>query len=90
MQTSTSWDVWKRTCLQEVTLVVPTVSSVSSNPDVGEGALRTAAQRLRERYRELLRLEIAQTVRDPADIDDEIAELFAAVRAPPRIHPESP
>ncbi len=52
---------------------------------ISEGAARMAVQRLRERYRELLRSEIAQTVRDPAEVDDEIAALFAAVRASPRI-----
>ena len=45
-----------------------------------EGAARMAAYRMRTRYRELLRQEIAQTVTDPADVDDEIHRLFAAVR----------
>jgi len=38
-----------------------------------------AAHRLRKRYRELLRQEVAQTVADDADIEDEIRALFAAV-----------
>jgi RNA polymerase sigma-70 factor (ECF subfamily) len=42
-------------------------------------AVKKAAQRLRERYRDLLRDQIAQTVRDPAEIDEEIRDLFAAV-----------
>jgi RNA polymerase sigma factor (sigma-70 family) len=46
---------------------------------VGQGAVRVAAHRLRKRYRELLRQEVAQTVADDADIEDEIRALFAAV-----------
>jgi RNA polymerase sigma-70 factor (ECF subfamily) len=39
-------------------------------------AVKVAAHRLRQRYRELLRSEIAQTVAEPGDVDDEIRELF--------------
>jgi RNA polymerase sigma-70 factor (ECF subfamily) len=46
---------------------------------VSEGAVRVAAHRLRKRYRELLRREVAQTVADDADVEDEIRALFAAV-----------
>jgi DNA-directed RNA polymerase specialized sigma24 family protein len=44
------------------------------------GAVKTAAHRLRRRYRETLRAEIAETVVDDADIDQEIRDLFAALR----------
>jgi RNA polymerase sigma-70 factor (ECF subfamily) len=44
-----------------------------------EGAIRVAVHRLRQRYRELLRFEIAQTVSRPEEIDGEIRHLFAAV-----------
>jgi RNA polymerase sigma-70 factor (ECF subfamily) len=37
--------------------------------------------RLRERYRELLRAEIAETVADPADVDEEVRYLVAALCA---------
>lgn len=47
-----------------------------------EGAVKVAVHRLRRRYRELLKEEIAQTVADPAEIDDELRELFAAVGSP--------
>jgi RNA polymerase sigma-70 factor (ECF subfamily) len=40
-----------------------------------------AVHRMRRRYRELLREEIAQTVADPADVDDELKELFAILSA---------
>lgn len=42
-------------------------------------AVKVAVHRLRKRFRELLREEIAQTVDDPADVDDELRELFAAL-----------
>ena len=42
-------------------------------------ATRMAASRMRQRYRELLRDEIAQTVSGPDEVEDEIRHLFAAV-----------
>lgn len=48
---------------------------------VTEGAARVAVHRLRRRYAHLLRSEIAATVDDPAEIEDEIRALFAALRA---------
>jgi RNA polymerase sigma factor (sigma-70 family) len=44
-----------------------------------EGAVKTAAHRLRGRYAELLREEIGETVETPAEIDDEVRALFRAV-----------
>ncbi len=46
---------------------------------VSEGAARVQVHRLRRRYRELLREEIAQTVASEAEVDDEIHRLFAAL-----------
>jgi RNA polymerase sigma-70 factor (ECF subfamily) len=46
---------------------------------MSEGTLRVNIHRLRQRYRELLRAEVAQTVDSPEAIDDEIRHLFAAV-----------
>lgn len=46
---------------------------------MNEGAIRVAAHRLRRRYRELLRDEIAQTVATEDQIDEEIRDLFAAL-----------
>lgn len=43
------------------------------------GAVKVAAHRLRGRYRELLRLEISQTVQHPEEVDDEIRLLLAAL-----------
>jgi RNA polymerase sigma-70 factor (ECF subfamily) len=52
---------------------------VAEKSGMSEGAVKVAVHRLRRRYRELLKEEIAQTVADPAEIDDELGELFAAV-----------
>ena len=43
-----------------------------------EGAVRVAVHRLRKRYRQLLRDEIAQTLADSADMDEEMRALSGA------------
>jgi RNA polymerase sigma-70 factor (ECF subfamily) len=43
------------------------------------GAVKVAVHRLRRRYRDVLREEIAQTVASPDDIDDEIHRLITIV-----------
>jgi RNA polymerase sigma factor (sigma-70 family) len=47
-----------------------------------EGAVKVAVHRLRRRYRELVREEIAHTVAGPEDVDEELRRLFAAIRSP--------
>ena len=44
-----------------------------------EGAIKTAVHRLRKRCRQLLREEIAHTVADESQIDEEIRDLFNAL-----------
>jgi RNA polymerase sigma-70 factor (ECF subfamily) len=44
-----------------------------------EGSIRVAVHRLRRQYRKLLRDEIAQTVADEDQIDEEMGCLFAAL-----------
>jgi RNA polymerase sigma factor (sigma-70 family) len=44
-----------------------------------EGAVKVAAHRLRQRYRDLLRDAISRTVADPAEVDDEVRTLFRAL-----------
>lgn len=44
---------------------------------MNEGAVKVAVHRLRQRYRECLRETIAQTVMTPAEVDEEIRQLFA-------------
>jgi RNA polymerase sigma-70 factor (ECF subfamily) len=47
--------------------------------NMGEGALRVAVHRLRQRYRELLRAEIANTVADPGEVEEELRHLFSVL-----------
>jgi len=47
--------------------------------NTSEGALKVAIHRLRKRYRELFRQEIADTVADPANIESELRYLAAVL-----------
>jgi RNA polymerase sigma-70 factor (ECF subfamily) len=47
---------------------------------LSEPAVKTAAHRLRRRYQELLHAEVAQTVASPEEVENELRDLFAAVR----------
>ncbi|HUC84861.1 MAG TPA: sigma-70 family RNA polymerase sigma factor [Candidatus Acidoferrales bacterium] len=47
---------------------------------VTEGALRAAVHRLRQRYRELLRTEVAHTVAGADEVEEELQYLFRALR----------
>ena len=46
--------------------------------DMEAGAVKVAVHRLRQRYRELLRAEIAQTVTTPEEVEEELRFLFRA------------
>ena len=59
---------------------VPGYAEVGTQLALSEGAARVAVHRLRQRYRELLRDEIAQTVAEPGQIEDELRHLLAALR----------
>lgn len=54
-----------------------THAEVAVQLGMSEETVRKAAQRLRFRYRELLRLQVAQTVADPAEVEPELAHLWA-------------
>jgi RNA polymerase sigma-70 factor (ECF subfamily) len=54
-------------------------AQVAAELGMTEGAVKTAVHRLRRRYRELLRAEIAQTVAGPEEIDDEIRYLLSCL-----------
>lgn len=54
-------------------------SDAAERLEMSEGAVRVAVHRLRRRYRELLRDEIAQTVCSEEEIDQEIRDLFSAL-----------
>ena len=51
---------------------------VAKSLGMEEGAVRVAVHRLRKRYRQLLRDEIANTLSDPAMVDEEMRALFGA------------
>jgi len=53
-------------------------SEVAKALGMEEGAVRVAVHRLRKRYRQLLRDEIASTLSDPAMVDEEMRALFGA------------
>lgn len=59
-----------------------TYATVAADMGISEGALRMRAHRLRDRYRELLRTEVAETVGDETEVDDELNGLFEALRVP--------
>ncbi len=46
---------------------------------VSEGAVKVAIHRLRQRFRETVKAEIAQTVSGAADVDDELRHLLAVL-----------
>jgi DNA-directed RNA polymerase specialized sigma24 family protein len=52
---------------------------ISRSLAMGEGAARVAVHRLRQRYGELLRAEVAQTVTDGEDVDEELRFLIQSL-----------
>jgi RNA polymerase sigma factor (sigma-70 family) len=58
--------------------VIP-YQNMAAELEMTEGSVRVAVHRLRRRYRELLRDEIAQTISTEDQIDEEMGYLFAAL-----------
>ena len=54
-------------------------TQIAADLGLTEEAARTAAHRLRRRYRELLCEEVARTLDDPREVDAEIRSLFGAL-----------
>jgi RNA polymerase sigma-70 factor (ECF subfamily) len=54
-------------------------AQIGAEVGLSEAAVKKAAQRLKQRYREVLRAEIAATVDSPEQVDEEIRDLFAAL-----------
>jgi RNA polymerase sigma factor (sigma-70 family) len=54
-------------------------SALAREMNTSEGALKVAIHRLRKRYRDLFRQEIADTVADPADVESELRYLAAVL-----------
>jgi RNA polymerase sigma factor (sigma-70 family) len=88
-----AFDVMKRECEQsgatrEFETLKPWLTGESaSRPQadaarelgMNEGAVRVAIHRLRRRFRELVKAEIAQTVNEPGDVAEEMRHLIAAL-----------
>jgi RNA polymerase sigma-70 factor (ECF subfamily) len=58
----------------------PSYAAIAGELNMTEDAVKKSAQRLRERFGDRLRERIADTVDDSASVEDEIRDLFAAVR----------
>ncbi len=54
-------------------------AALAARLSVSEGTVKSAVHRLRQRYRQLLREEIGQTVAAPADVEEELRHLFAVL-----------
>jgi RNA polymerase sigma factor (sigma-70 family) len=59
----------------------PPQAEIARELGMTENAVKQAFHRLRQRYRQLLREEIAHTVMAPGDIEDELRHLIAVLRA---------
>lgn len=59
----------------------PSISQADTARRLGisEGAVKVAIHRLRKRFRDAVRSEISQTLRDPTTVDEELRHLIAAV-----------
>lgn len=55
-------------------------AEIGARLELSDSALKVAAYRLRQRYGELVRAEIAQTVTTQTELDEEIHHLFAVLR----------
>jgi RNA polymerase sigma-70 factor (ECF subfamily) len=53
--------------------------AIASRLGISETAARVAAHRLRQRYRRMIRAEVANTVASPADVEQEMRHLFQAL-----------
>jgi RNA polymerase sigma-70 factor (ECF subfamily) len=56
-----------------------TYATLASQLNMTEGALKVTVHRLRQRCRDLLRQQVAQTLTNPAEIDQELRHLFGSV-----------
>lgn len=65
-------------CLTGQRSVIP-YAELAGRLGLAENTLKTLVHRLRSRYRELLRREVAQTVAHPSEVEDELEALFRAL-----------
>ena len=59
----------------------PPHAEIAAQLGLTEGALNVAVHRLRERYRRLLRAEVAHTVAGPGEVDEELRHLISVISA---------
>jgi RNA polymerase sigma-70 factor (ECF subfamily) len=72
----TQWFEEMRPFLTGGTAVPPPQEEVSARLGIPVATFRTSLMRLRQRYREALRSEVARTVSDPAEVDEELQYLY--------------
>ena len=56
-------------------------AEIADHLDMKVGAIKVAIHRLRERYRQQLRIQIARTLGSAEEVDEELRELFKALSA---------
>ena len=66
-----------QSCLAREESALP-YAEIAARLNLTEAAVKMAVQRLRARYREILRAEIAHTVSSAEEVEEEIRHLFAA------------
>ena len=59
----------------------PSQAEIARELSMSENAVKQAIYRLRQRYRLLLREEIAHTVAAPGDVEDELRHFIAVLQA---------
>jgi len=57
----------------------PPYAEVAARMSLSEGALKVVVHRMRHRYRELLRAEVARTIVSPGEVDEELRHLIAVI-----------
>lgn len=58
----------------------PSYAEAAARLEMTEAAVKMAVLRLRRRFGQLLRTQVAHTVNSPAEVEDELRSLFAALR----------
>ena len=69
-----------KTCLAGARSSVP-YAELAARLNIAENTVKTSVHRLRQRYRQLLRAEVAQTVAGPSEVEEELRCLFRALAA---------
>jgi RNA polymerase sigma factor (sigma-70 family) len=70
-----------KSCLTGARSSVP-YAELAARLNMAENTTKTSVHRLRQRYRQLLRLEVAHTVANPGEVEEELRCLFRALASP--------